>query len=137
MTVAVDDDIDPGGFGFQIECSQIMHDVDRDPRGLDQFGFRQVARPCFLIDIAANDGEGSQTRKLGENLGRAHVTRMNDVLGSTQRFDRLRTKQAVSIGDHADQLRGRQFPVLSSRNLNLPHKWFVEGHGFSRAAKAT
>ncbi len=38
---------------------------------------------------------------------------MNDVIRSAQRLDCLGTKQAMGIGDDADQ--DRQFSVLSSR----------------------
>ena len=63
----------------------------------------QAASPGGLVDVAANRRYRRDCRKLLKNLGRAYVSRVNDVLGPAQRLQRFGTKQPVRVGDDADQ----------------------------------
>ena len=54
MTVAGDHYLEPGGFGFQIELSEIVEDVDRDASDFENFSLGEFARPRVFVDVAAN-----------------------------------------------------------------------------------
>lgn len=64
-----------------------MQYVDRGSSDLDDFRLRQLARPFFFVNIAANGCEGCDRRKLVEDVWRANVPCMNDVAGTAQGFD--------------------------------------------------
>ncbi len=103
MAVAGDDDIEPGCFRLQIELRQIMQYIDGDSANLDDFCRRQLAGPRLFVDIAADSGYGRDRRQLIKNLGSAHIACMDDVLRAAQRCESLGSKQAVSIGNDADE----------------------------------
>ena len=80
MTVAVDDYVESGRFWLQIERAQIMQNINRNAADLGDFGFRQLARPRALIDVAANGTHGSNPGQFFENFGIAYVSGVNDAL---------------------------------------------------------
>jgi hypothetical protein len=92
VAVAGDDGGKPRGGRLQIELREIMQYINRDAAGLENLRFGQLARPCALIDVAANGRHGSDGFELVKNFGRAHIPGMNDVIRSAQRCERLGTK---------------------------------------------
>ena len=127
MAVARDDDIEPGCFRLQIELRQIMQHIDGDSANLDDFCLRQLAGPGLFVDIAADRSHGRNSRKLIKNLGSAHIACMDDVFRAAQRYKSLGAKQAVGIGNDADEDGSSQFSVSISRgdfdfifSANLP-----------------
>ena len=103
--VAVPRDHDPEsrGLRLQIEPRQIVEDINRNPREFNNFRLRETSSPCALVDIAANRRHRRKRRKLLENLRRANVSCVNDVIRPAQRLQRFGTKQPVRVGDDADQ----------------------------------
>ncbi len=112
--MAGDHRVESGCVGFQIELRQIVQHVDGNAAALDDVGRWQLAGPCGRIDIAADGGYGRDRRELLENLRRANVSRVNDVLRTAQRGESFRAKQAVGVGDDADDDGSSQFSVLRS-----------------------
>lgn len=117
MAVPVDHDLESGSFRFQVELRKIVQDIDGNPADLDDFGLRQLARPCSLIDIAANRCDRRKGCERVENFGIAYVAGMNNALTSAQCLERFRPKQAMSFGDDANEDGGlsSQFWILSSQ----------------------
>ncbi len=103
MTVAADHNCKSRSLGLEIQLCQIVKDVDRDAIRFENVSFRETARPASLVDIAAHGGDGSNRRKLLNDLGRTHIPGMNNVIRPAQSFDCLRTQQTVSIRYDADQ----------------------------------
>lgn len=101
--MAADDHFESGGFGLQIELGQIVDDVNRDADQFNRVGFWQLLRPFFFVDVPTNSSNRSDRLQLLENFGRPHVSCMDDVLGVTQRLECFRSKQAMGIGDYADE----------------------------------
>jgi hypothetical protein len=62
----------------------------------------QSARPRILVDVAAYGAHRRDDCEFLENLGRADVSRVNDVMRALQSRNRFGAKQTVSIGDDAD-----------------------------------
>ena len=116
VAVAGDDYVESGCVRLQIELREIVQHVDGNATYLDDFGHRQLAGPCGLIDIATDGGYRRDGCEFVKNLWRTNVSRVNDMLRTAQRGESFRAKQAVGIGDDADDdgvLRS-QFSVLSS-----------------------
>ena len=111
-------------FRLQIKLGQVMQDVDRNAAEFNHFSFRQPSRPCSFVDVAAHCCHWRNCGKFVEDVGCSHVSRVNDVLRSTECRERFRTKQAVRIGDDADKDRRPQFPELchseSARSVVIP-----------------
>lgn len=91
-----------------------MQDINRDAGEFYNFCLRQAARPRILVNIAADGGHRGEGCELIENFRGADVAGVNDVLGSAQGFERFGTKQAVRVGNNADEDGGSQSFDLSS-----------------------
>src|SRR5580658_996532 len=103
VTMAADHGRKSGRFGLEVQPRQIVQHVDGNAAQFKHCGFRQLARPHALIDVAAHRSHMCNVGKLFENLRRADIPGMNDVIGSAQGFDGLRAQQAVRVRDNADQ----------------------------------
>jgi len=112
MTVPGYHNFEASRFGLQIELRQVVQNIDKNAREFDQFSLGQSARPRRIVDVPADGCDRCNCREFVEDFGRAYVSSVNDVLGSTERVDRLRTKQAMRIRNDADD-----DGVLSSRFL--------------------
>lgn len=102
MAVAVDRHAKSRGFWFQIELCQIVQDINRNAANFENFYVCKFARPCGFIDIAAHCDYRRDLFKSLQNFLRAHVACVNDVIGTLQSLNRLRTQQPMRVGDHAD-----------------------------------
>jgi hypothetical protein len=83
--------------------------VDGNAAELDTLSHRQFARPSILIHVASDGGNGRYGLKFLKDLMRANVPRVNDVLRLAQRLQCFKPKQAMRIGDDADQDVSSQF----------------------------
>src|SRR5579872_3272560 len=79
-----------------------MDDVNEQTSDFDHLGLPKLPRPFAPVNVAAHCRHRSDCGKFLENLGWSDVSRVNDVLRSSKRLDRFRTKQTVRIGDHAN-----------------------------------
>ena len=103
MAVPVDDDRKSRSLRLQIQFVQVVQNVDRHAADFKHIGGRNFPRPSGAIHVAANRGDGRNLGQLFQDGGIADVPGMNDVVGTAQRGESLRAKQAVSIRDNADE----------------------------------
>jgi len=96
-------------FGLQIQLGEVMQDVDGNAGDFDDLGLGQFASQGPFVDVPAYRGHRCDIGECLEDLGCAYVAGVNDVLGSTKCCKCFRTKQAVRIGDDADEDGGSQF----------------------------
>ena len=68
------------GFRLQIELRQVVQHINGKAADLDNFRLWQLARPCILVDVAANGGNWRDGCECGKDIGRADISRVNDVL---------------------------------------------------------
>jgi hypothetical protein len=109
VTVAADHNRESSRFGLEVQLLQIMQHIDGNTAQLNHLSFRQLATPGRFIDVSTHGGDGTNRGKLLEDIGRADIPGMNDVLGPAQRFDCLRAQQAMRVGDDADENGSSQF----------------------------
>ncbi len=112
MAVSKDHNSKTRDFRLQIEVGEIVERVDRDTVQLNDFGRRQFLRPRRFIDISADGCHWGNLFQLIENFERTYISGVNDVLRTAQAFDRLRTKQAMRVGDDANDDGSSQFAGL-------------------------
>lgn len=61
-------DLEAGRCRLEIESREIVQHVDGNASELDDLSFRQLARPCSLVDIAANSGHRRDGGEFLQNL---------------------------------------------------------------------
>ena len=103
VAVAGDHDSESRHLRLQIELRQIVQHEDGNAAEFDDFRLRQSARPHVFVDVAADRAHRRNGCQVLKNLGRADVSRVNNVLRALQSGERFRAKQSVSIGDDADE----------------------------------
>jgi hypothetical protein len=121
MAMAGDHHAESSGFGFEVERRKIVQHVDGNAVYFEHFRLRQLARPGTGIDVATHGGDWCNCGKSLQNFGCADIARVNDAIRPAKRFNRFGPKQAVSVGDDADEDGRSQFSFLSSaRDLDQP-----------------
>ena len=119
--MAGDHHAESSGFGFEVERRKIVQHVDGNAVYFEHFRLRQLARPGTGIDVATHGGDWCNCGKSLQNFGCADIARVNDAIRPAKRFNRFGPKQAVSVGDDADEDGRSQFSFLSSaRDLDQP-----------------
>ena len=91
-----------GGARVDVECTQVVQDIDRDAADFHQFRFAQLARPCATIVVAAHCRDRRYIRQLGEHVAAADISRMQDMFNAIERAFSRRTQQVMCIGNEAD-----------------------------------
>ena len=103
MAVAGDHRSKSGSFRLQIKLPQIVEHVNQDSAELNNFRLEQSPSPSAFVHVAANGRQRSNSGEFLENLRRAHISGMNDVIRAAQRRHGLRPEQAMRVGDDADK----------------------------------
>jgi hypothetical protein len=91
-----------------------VQDVDGDPLNLKHVGCRNLLCPGFAIYVAANCGERRDLTELLQDVRITDVPGVSDVVGATQSGEGLRAKQAVGVGDDADEDGSSQVRFISA-----------------------
>jgi ATP-dependent DNA helicase RecQ len=114
MAVTVNDNAKFRRLWPQVESTEIVQHVNGYSSRFDDLAFRQSARPRPSVDIAPNRGQRRDLRQSLEDSGSADVASMKNAIRSAQRFDGLRPKKPVCIGDHSKDRRSQNHhkPIL-------------------------
>jgi len=110
VRMATDYDVKPGSGGIKIERAEIVQHIDHRRVGLRHGGLGQRHGPRLRIHVAAHGHHRRQLLERGEDLGTAHVSRVDDQIGPAQRAHRLITQQAVRVRDNAHARGGEVLP---------------------------
>jgi hypothetical protein len=94
--------------------TEIVKNVDQNPTEFDHLGFWQIASPVAFVDVAANRGHRRNCGEFFENLRRANIAGVHNVGGPSQRFEGLRAKQTVRVGNDTNQNGQSQSSALSA-----------------------
>ncbi len=76
-----------GGLRLEIELGEIVQHVDGNAGHFEYFGLGQLPSPRTLVDVAAYGGDWGNGRKSFENLRRADIAGMDDVIRTLESFD--------------------------------------------------
>jgi hypothetical protein len=102
VAVAVDDDRDSRGFGFEIELAEIMQNVEGGRAEFDQLNLVEFPCPRGFVEVAADCRHGRDPCQPVEDLAFSDIACVNDVVRSGERADGFGPKQAMRIGDYTD-----------------------------------
>ena len=97
----------------KIEMRDVVHDVKPLAADVDDRRVGQAIGPLALVVVAANRRDGRDATQTLENLGRADVTCVDDVIDACERGFSFPAKQSVRVRDDANGLheRTRSVPV--------------------------
>ena len=102
MRVSINHNTKSRSLRLQIEFVQVVKNVDGDAADFEHIRGGNFAGPGIAVHVAANRGHRSNTSQLFQNGRIANVATMNDVVRSAQSGKSLGSKQAMGIGDNAD-----------------------------------
>jgi hypothetical protein len=77
--------------------------VDDQDVDTGQLATNELGQVEACVDVAADGGYRGDRAEAGEHVGRADVTRVEDVLDVCERLDHLGTEEPVRVGDQPDQ----------------------------------
>ena len=100
MGVAANDCVETRPLRFQVEVVEIMKHIEAEAGGFNHGRARKLLR--LRVHVAPHGKDGCDKFQLRENLGSAHVSRMNNEVDTEQRALCFRAEQAVGIGNDAD-----------------------------------
>ncbi len=120
MGVTGDDNGDFGEFWVEVDVVQIVEQVDERAFEFDGLAERELRGPVIAVGIAANGEYRSEGFELAEDSEVADVTRVNNEIRSAQGVDSFRAKQAVGVGDDAEEERRHLYDDSSVGSGALP-----------------
>src|SRR6187551_885045 len=91
-----------GTLRIDVEGRDVMQHVQLQWPGLDDLNQGQCVRPVACVDIPTNGERWRDAPELFEDLRVSNVAGVNDQVRAVQRLHRLRTKEAVGVGDDTD-----------------------------------
>ena len=115
MRMAADYDAEAGRGRVEIQLVNVVKNVDPCRAGFNHRRLGQSGCPCGFVDIAPDGDHRSQHPQALENLRIAHVSGVDDEIGSCKRSQRLLAKQAVGVRDYADSAdKPRHFQMVTA-----------------------
>ncbi len=101
--VAAEDNADSCRVGVEIEVLKGVEHVEQTACEFDGLGGGQGGAGAGAVDVAANRRDGSDPAEFGEDFRVANIACVEDVGDSCKGWEKLWTKQAVGVGDDADE----------------------------------
>ena len=93
---------EPGCFRIEVECREVVQDIEMYSAHLHDLRLGQRRCPRARVDVAANGDRRRDGSQPFEHVEFTDVPSVNDQLRPLQGVNRLRAKQAVGIGDDSD-----------------------------------
>jgi hypothetical protein len=90
------------GFRIEVKIVDIVNQINQEAAEFCCFCRRKLPGPGLNVNISADRGNWSNLFQLWDDLRRADVTRVNDVIRSTKQLNGLRSQQAMRVGNHAN-----------------------------------
>jgi len=100
-----DDDVELCDGRVEVELLKVVKDVDQGRASFDDCRQRQLRCPGSLVDVSSDGDQRRHRAELFEDLRLADIAGVEDQVGSAESRQRLRTHEAVGIGDQADDVR--------------------------------
>ena len=102
VRMARDDNAESGGFGIEVEVTDIVHDVDRNPADFNLLGRLNRISPHSEIIVAAHGDNRRDPAQLIQNLRTANIAGVQDLIDTGKRAHCLRPHEVVGVGNQAD-----------------------------------
>lgn len=103
MAVAVDCCGNAGGFGLEVQSSEIVQEVEGGAFCFYNFCFRQCGEAAGGVDVASYGDYWGDRFQLGQNFWIANVSGVEDSVYALERGFGLEAQETVSVGDQAEE----------------------------------
>src|SRR5262245_61416805 len=100
MRVSEDDRGKPSRLGIEIECGELMQNIQPDVTNANDLAEWQRLCPVTSVHVSTNSNSGCNSSERFEHVGATDITRVNDQRGALQRRDDLGTDHSVSVRNH-------------------------------------
>lgn len=111
---------------IEVQFIQVVQDIEMEALDLDDLGLGEDNGPCIAVDVAAHGTHRGNTPQRLDHVGGTDITGVQNEVGALQGIERLRSDQAVSVGDYADPLQG-DVPSLRQGQSPQPANWAASG----------
>lgn len=102
MGVTGHDGMEPRRRRIDVELRKVVNDADDRVVDLQDLNLVERRRPRPRVVVPSDRGHGRNAGQSIEDPGRADVAGVHDELAATQGLDRLRSQQAMRVGDQTD-----------------------------------
>ena len=102
MRVTANDDVNPARDWIQLQCFDVMQDIDATPAEGDHLGLRITFRPWRSVDVPSDRNDGRDPLQCCDNVWRTDVAGMDDMRHACEELLNFRTQQPVSVRDDSN-----------------------------------
>jgi hypothetical protein len=105
MRVAANDDVNPARDWIELQCLDVVQDIDAAPAEGYHLGLRILLRPVAGIDVPSNRNDRRNPLESGDNVRRTDVAGMDNMRHACEALLDLRTQEPVSVRDDSNSTR--------------------------------
>jgi len=102
MRVAANDDVDPARDGIELQCFDVVQDVDAATTERYHLGLRIMFRPVAGIDVPSDRNDRRNPLESGDNVWRTDIAGVDDMRHACEGYLDLWTQQPVGVRDDSN-----------------------------------
>jgi hypothetical protein len=99
MRVAVNDDVNPTRDRIQLQCLDVVQNIDAASAESYRLGLRIMFRPMAGIDVSSDRNDRRNPLKSGDHVWRTDIAGVDDVRHASEALLNLWTQEPVSVRD--------------------------------------
>ena len=102
MRVAANDDVNPARDWIELQCLDVVQDIDAAPAEGYHLGLRILLRPVAGIDVPSDRNDRRNPLESGDNVRRTDVADVDNMRHACEALLDLRTEEPVSVRDDSN-----------------------------------
>jgi hypothetical protein len=102
MRVAANDDVNPVRDWIELQCLDVVQDIDAAPAEGYHLGLRILLRPVAGIDVPSDRNDRRNPLESGDNVRRTDVAGVDNMRHACEALLDLRTQEPVSVRDDSN-----------------------------------
>ncbi len=119
MRVAGNDDVDPARDWIELQCLDVVQNMDANPAKGYRLRLRIMFRPVAGIDIASDRNDRRDPPESGDNAWRTDIAGVDDVVHPREVLLDIRAQQPVSVRDDSNSGHAAISPAADSMPVRL------------------
>ncbi len=120
MRVAANDDVNPARDWIELQCLDVVQDIDAAPAEGYHLGLRILLRPAAGIDVSSDRNDGRNPLESGDNVRRTDVAGVDNMRHACEALLDLRTQEPVSVRDDSNSEHCATIPRCSTVRIRTP-----------------
>ena len=102
MRVAANDDVNADRDWIELQCFDVVQDIDAASAEGYHLGLRITFRPVLSIDVPSDRNDRRNPLEAGDNVWRTDIAGVDDMRYACETLLDLRTQEPVSVRDDSD-----------------------------------